>query len=279
MIPRVIGSRVNFGEREFVENVLFQVYFVIMTIVLLVPLLIVIATSLSASRLVVFPPDGISLRWYSAFFQDSSWMNAVWNSIVIAVGASVLSTVIGVSAALGIRGLPTEKSVPLIVITQLPLLLPPVVLAITLIPFLSMVGVYQTYWGVIIAHSLWGIPMVFFIMIGVLRRFDWTVYEAAMDLGASKPQAFFEIVLPGIKTGVLAGALVAFIVSLQEFVMALFLTGTNTRTLPVQTWTSLRQTLEPTVSVASTVLIASLFGMLLLLAAVFGIERIARTMG
>lgn len=243
---------------------------------LALPLVLIVSFSFNPTGALKFPTDGLSLKWYYAYLESDKWLSATENSLITALGTMVVSFVGGVTAALG-----TWKSrwswqnvYSYLIIT--PLLLPPVVIGVTLLMYLSNFGLQQSYLGIILAHSLWGTPLVYIIVSGAFARFDWDTKDAAIDVGATPVRAFVEIVLPGVRNSLVAAALIAFVVSLQEFVMALFLSGRETQTLPVLAWTSLRQSLDPIVPVVATLLILTVFLLLVLTSLTIGTKQLAR---
>lgn len=264
------------SRRDTVGLAGFRVTYVLLATFMMFPLLVVVSTSFTGSGHLSFPPEEFTLEWYGTFLEDERWLNAFKNSILIAVGATVVSTALGVMAAFGMQGLGKQRRNVLIPVILVPMLVPTVVLGVTLLMYLSKFGMQQTYVGVILAHSLWSTPMVFFIMQAVLTRFDWNLTDAAADLGATPFRSFVEVVLPGIKHGILASALIAFILSLQEFIVALFLTGYDTVTVPVLAWNALRDMVNPLVSVVSTLLILAVVILLVPVALTYGFERLAR---
>lgn len=254
----------------------FRAGYLVIAAFMLLPLLVVISTSLTESGYLHFPPDNPTLKWYQRFLESSRWMEAFKNSIIIAIGTMFLSTAMGVSAAVGLRGVTGKLRGIVVPLLLIPMLVPGVVLGVTLLMYFSRFNLQQTYIGVILAHTLWTAPLVFFIMQAVFSRFDWQIRDAAMDLGGRPIRVYLEVVFPGIKDGVIASALVAFILSLQEFLAALFLTGSDTVTVPVLAWNSLRQVLDPIVSVISTVMILSVIIVLIPASLVFGFRRLVR---
>lgn len=264
------------SKRERIETAAFRVGYTAIAAFMLLPLFIVIATSFSASGNLQFPPQGFSLEWYVAFFSDVVWLRAVDSSLIVGAGTTVLATIMGITAAFGLELREGRLSDMLTPIVIMPLLIPPVILGVTLLVYFNRLGFESSYFSIIFAHSLWATPLVFFVMQSVFQRFDWQLHDAGMDLGANPIRVFVHVILPNVKSGILVSALLAFIISLQEFVMALFLANYQTQTLPVLAWNSLRQSLTPIVSVVSTFLILiSLIGILI---AVFAtnIEFIAK---
>lgn len=254
----------------------FRFGYIAIVVFMMVPLLVVISTSLTQSGFLHFPPDNPTLKWYRAFLDSPRWLKAFKNSIIIAFGTMIMSTVLGVAAAVGLRGVSGRTRGIVVPLLLIPLLVPGVVLGVTLLMYFSQFGLQQSYLGVVIAHTLWTAPLVFFIMQAVLTRFDWRIRDAAMDLGGRPLRVYLEVVFPGITDGIFASALVAFILSLQEFLAALFLTGRDTVTVPVLAWQSLRQVLDPTISVISTLLILAVVLFLIPVSLVFGFKRLVR---
>ena len=257
----------------------FRVGYAAIFAAMLLPLCIVIATSFSASGNLQFPPEGLSLRWYGEFFADVQWLRAFDNSFVVGIGTTVLATFMGITAAFGLEARKGRLSDLLTPVVILPLLIPPVILGVTLLVYFSALGLRSSYVGIILAHSLWATPLVFFVMQSVFQRFDWQLRDAGMDLGANPIRVFVHVIPPNVKNGILVSALLAFIISLQKFVMALFLSNFQTQTIPVLAWNSLRQSLTPIVSVVSTFLILISVAGLLVTALAMNIDFVARRLG
>ena len=252
--------------RETVENALFRAGYLAILAFMLLPLVVVVVTSFSASGQLSFPPEHYSLVWYREFFADDLWLEAFDNSLLVGAGTTVVATVLGVTAAFGQELEDGSLGRLLAPLVLLPLLIPPVILGITLLVYFNEIGLRATYSSIVLAHALWATPLVYFVMRSVFSRFDWQQLDAARDLGAGPVRSFVHVVLPNVKHGIFVGALLAFIVSLQEFVMALFLSSHGTRTIPVLAWGELRQSLDPMVSVVSTFLILISLGAILLAA-------------
>ncbi|MEA5389212.1 ABC transporter permease subunit [Haloarculaceae archaeon H-GB2-1] len=207
---------------------------------------------------------------------DPAWMQAVRNSVVVGVGSTVVATTLALLAAFGVRKSEASWVQYVVPVALMPLFLPPVVLGVALLAFLGSFDLHQSYLSIVIAHSLWATPISFLILQSVMTQVNWGLRDAALDLGASPARTFVEIVVPQIKEGLLASALIAFIISLQEFIMALFLSGHDTRTIPVLAWTSISQVLDPVVNVVSTLLIVMVVAVLVVSALSIGLDRLAR---
>jgi len=274
------GSTVGTTRRPRIDRVLagrwlFRAVVGAFFLFLLAPIVVVVVTSFAASGTLAVPPGELSLRWYEAFLASGRWRRATLNSLIAAGGTTLLATVAGTTAALGVRGLDGSREGAVLALAVLPLLVPGVVLGVSLLVFLGEFDLQQTHMAVVAAHSLWATPLAFSVMRASLSRFDPRLREAALDLGATPLRAFIEVVAPNVRSGLLAAALIAFVVSLQEFVMTLFVSGPDTRTVPVLAWNSLRGSLDPIISVVSTLLVAVVVLVILGGAALVGVERLA----
>jgi ABC-type spermidine/putrescine transport system permease subunit II len=229
---------------------------------ILLPILMTLAMSFSAGQQLRFPVRGLSLEWYLDFAGSSQWTSALANSLLIAAGTMVLSTSTGVAAAWVFTRHKIRGSSLLYLIIMLPLFMPGVVLGLGIAMTFSRIQLFGvSLFGspllVILAHSLWAMPLVFLLMEAVFRTVDQRLVEAALDLGARPWRVFVEVVLPSCTTGIFSAALFAFVISLNEFVMALFLTDRDSQTLPVLMWLSLRSAATPALAVASIALTGS----------------------
>ena len=224
---------------------------------ILTPIWITIIVSFNAGDFIAFPPTGFSLKWYKAFATDYMWILAFKNSLLIAIPTMVVSTVVGVLAALGYmkRQFKARNVINLLVL--LPFLVPGIIIGICLLMFVHKIGLAGTYAAVVAGHALWGIPTVFLLVQAVLAGYDFSVEDAARDLGAGPIKTFFLITLPRIRTGIFTAMIFSFITSFGEFNIAVFLTATDTMTMPVQIWGSLRYEVTPIVAAVSTVMICT----------------------
>jgi len=235
-----------------------------------IPIVINLTMSFSDAAMIRFPITGWSLRWYHDFFASEQWTGALVNSIVFALGTTVIATSAGILAAWAFERFPIPFKDGWYLLIILPLFMPGVVLGLGVaIAFGgAVIGGYSIYGSrelVMIAHSLWAMPLVFMLMEATFRTVDHRILEASYDLGGRPIRTFFEIVMPLVSTGVISSALFAFVISLNEFVMALFLTNRDTQTLPVLMWLSLRSAGTPRLAVASVILALAVFACLTLI--------------
>lgn len=223
----------------------------------ILPSLTVILLSFTSGRTLRFPPPGFSLRWYGEFFDPGGeWLRAAGSSLRVAVGAAVVSTVLGTLAAYGlVRGrFPGRKILLLFLVA--PLIVPVVVLAVALFFVVLRVrlGALGSAVPLIGAHAVLGVPLVVLNVAASLARLDPDLELAASGLGGDRWQVFRRITLPLILPGIMSGALLSFVTSWDEVVIAIFLTSPYSRTLPVVMWGDVRYSLDPTVAVVAAVL-------------------------
>ncbi len=222
---------------------------------LVAPVLIVIPMSFSSAQYLSFPPPGFSLQWYQNFFARADWTSAAIQSIRVAVAVMVLSTTLGVAAALAlVRGqFPGKELVNLIIVS--PLVVPTIIVAIAVYGLYVRLQLVQTFWGLVLAHTVLAIPYVIVNVTATLRGFDIRLEQAAQSLGANAWQTFRYVTLPMISPGIFAGAVFAFIASFDELIVALFIAGARGRTLPMRMFEGLRMEIDPTIAAVSSMLI------------------------
>lgn len=229
-----------------------------------IPVVVTLVMSFNDASVIRFPIKVWSLKWYEDFFASPQWVDALKSSVIIALGTTVISTASGVLAAWAFERFNFSFKSLVYLLIMLPLFMPGVVLGLGVaMSFgdISLFGynIYGSRGLVMLAHSLWAMPLVFMLMEATFRTIDHRIIEASYDLGGRPIQTFFEIVLPSVSTGIISSALFAFVISLNEFVMALFLTTRDTQTLPVLMWLSLRSAGTPRLAVASVILAAAVF--------------------
>ncbi len=222
---------------------------------LLAPILIVIPVSFSSAAYLVFPPRGFSLRWYANFFSLRELTDALALSARLAVTVMVAATVIGTMAAFALvrYRVPCRNAVRTLLMS--PMVLPGVVLGIGFLIFFSRMRAIHTFWSLFLAHLVVTLPYVIRTVSATLVGFPRVLEEAGASLGASPLSVLRTITLPILKPGILAGAIFAFIVSFDELVISIFLTGPKLSTLPVQIYNYIEFTSDPTIAAISVILV------------------------
>ena len=229
---------------------------IILTLTMLffyLPILYIIIFSFNDSRsLTKF--GGFSLRWYEKMFADSTMMEAVLYSVIIAVIATVVATVVGTITAIGLSK--SRKVVQKMVerINDLPVMNPDIVTAISLLMFFSVLTVKKGFGTLLIAHIMFCIPYVMLSVTPKLRSLDPNLIDAAMDLGATPFQALAKVIVPQIKPGIVSGALIAFTMSFDDFVISYFTTGNGVNNISILVYTMSKR-VNPSINALSTIVI------------------------
>lgn len=229
---------------------------IILTLTMLffyLPILYIIIFSFNDSRsLTKF--GGFSLRWYEKMFADSTMMEAVLYTVIIAIIATVVATVVGTITAVGLSK--SRKVVQKMVerINDLPVMNPDIVTAISLLMFFSVLTVKKGFGTLLIAHIMFCIPYVMLSVTPKLRSLDPNLIDAAMDLGATPFQALAKVIVPQIKPGIVSGALIAFTMSFDDFVISYFTTGNGVNNISILVYTMSKR-VNPSINALSTIVI------------------------
>lgn len=222
---------------------------------LLLPTLLVIPMSLGEASYIQFPPRGLTLKWYQAYFGDADWMSATWFSLRIAMATTIAASVIGTLASFAlIRGnLPGARALQ--ALTLAPLIVPHIVLAVALYLVFAPIGLTGNFLGFAVAHTMLSVPYVMLTVTAALQRLDPCLELAALNCGASRAQAFWHVVLPNIAPGVAAGAVFAFLASFDEATVAFFISGIEGKTITRKLFEDIDYNLTPVIAAASTVMV------------------------
>jgi putative spermidine/putrescine transport system permease protein len=239
---------------------------------LLLPLVIVVLAAFNAGNYFTFPPQGVSLKWFANFFARREFMQALWLSVELGFWTAVLSTVGGTMASIAlVRGRFRGRDLLNAYVTS-PLLLPQILTGVAMLQYWSLIGLAQSYAALLIGHVVVTTPYVVRTVSAVLYNFDTALEEAAQGLGASPVRAFFEVTLGLIKPGVVAGAVLAFAISFDNFTISLFLTSPKLTPLPIELFAYLKYSFDPTAAAASAVAIGVTLVLMLLIARFMGLE-------
>jgi spermidine/putrescine transport system permease protein len=229
---------------------------------LYLPIFFLVLFSFNTSKYSV-QMEGLTLKWYDDLFKDKAIWEATRNTLIVATTSTVTSTIIGTAAALALhrynfRGKGFSEAT-----LYIPVIIPEVVMGIALLAFFGQVGFTLGLPTIIIAHIAFSIPFVMLTVRARLQGMDRSVEEAAMDLGANEVVTFWRVTLPLIMPGVLSGALLAFTLSLDDYIITLFTAGPGSTTLPLRVFSMLRQAVTPKVNALSSLWILVIFVVLL----------------
>ena len=232
---------------------------------LLLPILVIIPLSFSASSFLAYPMPGWSLQWYEHLFSSDDWARATRNSFIVAPLATLLATLLGTLAAVGLARIQFRGKGLLMSLLIAPMVVPIVVVGVSTYLFFAKIGLADTYLGLILVHAALGAPFVLTTVLATLQSFNHNLVRASLSLGASPLETFFRITLPIIAPGVISGALFAFATSFDEVVVTLFIAGPTQVTLPRQMFTGIRENITPTIAAVATLLIIFTSTLMLLL--------------
>lgn len=207
--------------------------------------------------------SGVSFEWYGKLAANQKILSAAWNSLVVAFISTLIATVLGTALALGVEK--SKASAARDALLFAPMIIPDIVLAIALLSFFTMLKFTLGLQSIIIAHVVFNIAFVCAVVRARLKSFDWSLVEASLDLGATRATTFLRITLPLILPAVIAGALLAFTLSIDEFIIAYFTAGAgqSSTTLPMQIYAMIRFGVTPEINAMATIVMFASFVLVL----------------
>jgi spermidine/putrescine transport system permease protein len=232
-------------------------------IFLYAPIVILVIFSFNSSRF-VSTWEGFSLRWYRELVQDAAMMAALKNSLIVALASTLLSTVFGTMVALAMERHRFWGKLAFDALLYLPIIIPDIAMAVMLLLFFVMANIQLSLVTIIISHVAFNISFVAIVVRARLAGFDRSLEEAAQDLGANELQTFWHVTLPLLMPGILGGALLAFTLSLDDFVITFFTSGVGSTTLPLRIYSMVKLGITPEINAVSTLLVLASMTLLFL---------------
>lgn len=246
------------------RRILFWLIVGLTALFLLLPTLIIVPMSFTTTTTLEFPPVGFTFEWYGKVIGAPDWQGALVNSLVVAIAAAALATVIGTASTLALHAHRFPGKALVMGLLLSPMVTPVIVLAVGMYMVFSGWGLVATRLGLVLAHTVLAIPFVVVSVLASAGMVNPSLAPASLGLGASRWFTFRRVTLPLIMPGVLSGAVFAFITSWDEVVIALFLADAQTRTVPIMIWNQVRTNLDPaTAAVAATLILISALGVLI----------------
>ena len=244
----------------------------VIMLLLVIPSFIVIPMSFSDSQYLEFPPSNWSMRWYDVYLESPKWMRATVTSLQVGVLTMLLATPLGTMAAyaLFVSGHRAARAIFVLLIT--PMIVPVILIAIGTFYAYGRVGLNNTISGLVLAHSVLAAPLVMIVITAALRNYDLNQERVARSLGATRVKAFFVITLPQIKFSIVTAALLSFLTSFDEVIIAIFVSGGSNATLTKHMFAALRDFIDPTIAAISTIMIV-VSTTLLLATQFFGLRK------
>lgn len=222
---------------------------------LVLPLVVIVGSSLTASKFLSFPPQGLTLAWYATVLDDPSYVAAFTTSTVLASAATVVAILLAVPAALAIARFEFAGKRGLATLLTSPLVLPHVVLGAALLQYSAAIGFMRTFWALLVGHVVIVTPFVLRSVLALLTPEQRVQEEASSDLGARPLSTFFHVTLPQIRSGVVSGAIFAFISSWINVELSIFNTTAGLNTIPVKLFNYVQYTIDPSIAAISAVTI------------------------
>jgi len=224
-------------------------------IFLFLPLVVLVVYSFNESSGMTW--TRFSFRWYERLFNSRELLRALKNSLIIAVSSAVTATVIGTIGAIGVSWYKFRLKSYVQTISFLPMILPEIIIGVSLAVFFSGIGIPLGLFTIYVAHTTFNLPFVFLMVISRLEEFDFSIIEAAADLGANEREILLKVTLPICKPGIISGLLTAITLSLEDFVITFFVAGPGSTTLPIYIYSAIarRGGMTPLISALSVVMI------------------------
>jgi spermidine/putrescine transport system permease protein len=241
---RAYRRRFSFSQTVFFATIVF----------LFMPLAVLILYSFNASKGMHW--TGLSLVWYEQlFFHSRDLWRAFWNSALIAAGSAFSATLLGTFGAIGVNWYRFRLRTYVQTISFMPMILPEIIIGVSLSIFFAGIGMSLGLLTIFIAHTTFNLPFVFLMVMARLDEFDFSIIEAAHDLGASEAQTLFKVTVPICMPGIVSGFLTAVTISLEDFVITYFVAGPGSSTLPLYIYSAIRFGVSPVINALSVVMI------------------------
>jgi len=241
---RAYGKKTSFSQTVFIATIVF----------LFLPLFVLIMYSFNESKGMGW--KGFSFIWYQKlFFGSRDLWHAFGNSALIAFSSAASATVIGTLGAIGVNWYKFKLRQYVQVITFLPMILPEIIIGVSLLVFFAGIKMKLGLFSIYIAHTTFNLPFVFLMVMARLDEFDYSIIEAAHDLGASERQTLWRVIIPVAMPGIVSGFLTAVTLSLEDFVITFFVSGPGSTTLPLYVYSAIRFGVSPVINALSVVMI------------------------
>lgn len=228
---------------------------VLVMVFLVIPTLLVIPMSFSASQYLEFPPREWSLRWYASYFNSTSWMQATATSLKAGLLTALVATPVATMAAYGLHVSRLRHAKLLLMILLTPMVVPVILIGIGVFYAYVKLKLVNSMLGLVLAHSMLAVPVVMLVVASALKTFDMDQELVARSLGASRLKAFWLVTLPQIRFSVVTGAVLAFLTSFDEIIVSLFVSGGPNSTLTRNMFNALRDQVDPTIAAISTLIV------------------------
>ncbi|MEF2071580.1 ABC transporter permease [Consotaella aegiceratis] len=240
------------------------------------PLVIIVGAALSDTTFLAFPPQGLTLHWFFNIFEISAFRRTMVTSFSLAFFGTSLSLLVGIPAAYALNRYRIELPGWLSTVFVLPVLVPEIVFGFSLMKSVTVGAGFPIFASLLIGHALLVLPYSVRVVSASLAAFDFSIEEAAVSLGCPRLKAFFTVVLPNVRAGAIAAFILAFITSLNDVSVSLFLTGPGISTLPIQMLAHMEQFFDPTIAAVSVLLMLVTVAVMSVVEATLGLSFLTK---
>lgn len=237
-------------------GIISKIYIAFIMLFLYAPIAVLIFFSFNDGKTTVW--KGFTLKWYTELFKDSNIINALGNTLIIALLASLFATILGTAAAIGISNYKGKKRLIIQNVSNIPIISPDIVMGVSLMLLFTTLGVIfnfeMGFVTVLIAHICFCVPFVVLNVMPRITRMDKSIYDAALDLGCNQWQAFYKVVIHELMPGIISGALISFTYSLDDFIITYFTRGSKFQNLSIEIYSMTHRRISPKINALSALL-------------------------
>lgn len=249
------------------KHIASKIYTTLVMLFLYLPIFVLIIFSFNEGKTTVW--KGFSLKWYEQLFRDDNIINALGNSLIIAVLASVFATILGTAAAIGINNFKGKKRLMIQSVSNIPIISPDIVMGVSLMLLFTFLGVLfnfeMGFVTVLIAHICFCVPFVVLNVMPRIRKMDQSIYDAALDLGCNQWQAFYKVVIHELMPGIFSGLLMSFTYSLDDFIITYFTRGAKFQNLSIEIYSMTHRRISPKINALSALLFLAILIIMVLI--------------
>lgn len=249
------------------KHIASKIYISLVMLFLYLPIFVLIIFSFNEGKTTVW--KGFSLKWYEQLFRDDNIINALGNSLIIAVLASVFATILGTAAAIGINNFKGKKRLMIQSVSNIPIIRPDIVMGVSLMLLFTFLGVLfnfeMGFVTVLIAHICFCVPFVVLNVMPRIRKMDQSIYDAALDLGCNQWQAFYKVVIHELMPGIFSGLLMSFTYSLDDFIITYFTRGAKFQNLSIEIYSMTHRRISPKINALSALLFLAILIIMVLI--------------
>ncbi len=249
------------------NSVVSKLYTALILIFLYMPIAVLIFYSFNNGKTTVW--KGFTLKWYEQLFKDDNIMNALYNTLTIAVLASVFATLLGTAAAIGINNFKGKKRLIIQNVSNIPIISPDIVTGVSLMLLFTFLGVIFSFemgfFTVLLAHICFCVPFVVLSVMPRIKKMDKSIYDAALDLGCNQWQAFYKVIIHELMPGISSGLLMSFTYSLDDFIITYFTRGAKFQNLSIEIYSMTHRRISPKINALSALLFLAVLAIMLLI--------------